>query len=52
MEREYRLRFKIPKVQEVEVYFIRTEDGKIIARTQEEIEEERKKKEEKEEKRE
>jgi len=39
-------------VEEVEVVFVRLADGRIVARTPDELEEERKKKEEKEEKRE
>jgi len=48
MQQEYRLRFKVPEVEEVEIYFIRLEDGRIIARTKEEIEEEKEEKEKKE----
>ena len=50
MEQEYRLRFKLPEVEEVEVYFIRLPDGRIVARTREELEAEKKEEEEKEEK--
>ena len=50
MQQEYRLRFKVPQVEELEVVFIRLEDGRIIARTVEEVEEERKEEKEKEEK--
>jgi len=39
-------------VEEVEVVFVRLADGRIVARTLDELEEERKEKEEKEEKRE
>ena len=52
MQQEYRLRFKVPEVQEVEVYFVRLPDGRIVARTPDELEEERKEKEKEEEKRE
>ena len=52
MQQEYRLRFKVPEVQEVEIYFIRLPDGRIVARTPDELEEERKEKEKEEEKRE
>lgn len=50
MEQEYRLRFKLPEVEEVEVVFVRLEDGRIVARTPDELEAEKKEKEEKEEK--
>ena len=52
MQQEYRLRFKIPQIEELEVVFIRLEDGRIVARTPDELEEERKEEKEKEEKRE
>jgi len=42
----------VPEVQEVEIYFIRLPDGRIVARTPDELEEERKEKEKEEEKRE
>ena len=32
------LRFKVPEIEEVEVVFIRLEDGTIVARTKEELE--------------
>ncbi len=50
MEQEYRLRFKLPEVEEVEVVFVRLEDGRIVARTPDELEAEKKEEEEKEEK--
>jgi len=50
MQQEYRLRFKVPEVEEVEVVFVRLPDGRIVARTPDELEEERKEKEKEEEK--
>ena len=52
MQQEYRLRFHVPEVEEVEVVFVRLADGRIVARTPDELEEERKEEKEKEEKRE
>ena len=52
MQQEYRLRFRVPEVEEVEVVFVRLADGRIVARTPDELEEERKEEKEKEEKRE
>jgi len=41
-ERERLLRFRFPEVQEVEVFLVRLEDGRIVARTKEELEREKK----------
>ena len=32
------LRFRVPETQEVEVYLVRLPDGRIVARTKEELE--------------
>ncbi|MBA7634999.1 hypothetical protein ES703_42599 [subsurface metagenome] len=34
------LKFRVPEVDDIEVYLIRLEDGRIVARTAEELEEE------------
>ena len=52
MQQEYRLRFKVPEVEEVEVVFVRLADGRIVARTLNELEAEKAEKEKEEEKRE
>ena len=36
-EREL-LKFQLPEIEDVEVYLIRLEDGRIVARTKEELE--------------
>jgi hypothetical protein len=41
-ERERLLRFRFPEVREVEVFLVRLEDGRIVARTKEELEPEKK----------
>ena len=49
MAQEKLLRFRVQEVEDKEVYLVRLEDGKIVARTKEELEEEEEKeKEEKE----
>jgi hypothetical protein len=35
------LRFKVPEIEDVEVYLIRLEDGTVVARTAEELVKER-----------
>lgn len=40
MEPERLLRFKVPQVENKEVYVVKLEDGRIVARTREELEEE------------
>ena len=50
MQQEYRLRFKVPEVEEVEVVFVRLADGRIVARTPDELEAEKAEKEKEEEK--
>jgi len=40
------VRIQIPPRKDIEIYILRTEDGKIIARTKEELEEEEKKRKE------
>jgi len=42
------LKFRVPEVEDKEVYLLRLEDGRIVARTKEELEEEEEKEEEKE----
>ena len=39
MRPEKLLEFKVPEVKDVEVYILRLSDGRIVARTREEIEE-------------
>jgi len=39
MEQERLLKFKVPEVGDVDVYLIRLPDGRIVARTKEELEE-------------
>ena len=34
------LKFRVPEVEDKEVYLVRLEDGRIVARTKEELEEE------------
>ena len=41
MPQEKLLSFRIPEVEDKEVVLVRLEDGRIVARTKEEIEEER-----------
>ena len=36
-EREL-LKFKLPEIEDVEVYLVRLEDGRIVARTRDELE--------------
>ena len=40
MAQEKLLRFRVPEVEDKEVYLVRLEDGRIVARTKEELEEE------------
>lgn len=35
------LKFRVPEVEDVEVFLVRLEDGRIVARTAEELEEEK-----------
>jgi len=39
MPQEKLLEFKVPEVKDVEVYIVRLADGRIVARTAEELEE-------------
>jgi len=41
MEPEKLLSFRIPKVEDKEIVIVKLEDGRIVARTREEIEEEK-----------
>ena len=36
-EREL-LRFQLPEIEDVEVYLVRLEDGRVVARTEDELE--------------
>jgi len=33
------LKFRVPEMEDVEVYLVRLEDGRVVARTREELEE-------------
>jgi len=39
MQPEKLLQFKVPEIKNVEVYIVRLSDGRIVARTREELEE-------------
>ena len=39
MEQERLLKFRVPEVGDVDVYLVRLPDGRIVARTREELEE-------------
>jgi len=41
MEQLKPLKFRIPEVKEIEVYLVRLPDGRIVARTKEELEKEK-----------
>ena len=45
MPQEKLLKFRVPEVEDKEVYLVRLEDGRIVARTKEELEEEEEKEE-------
>jgi len=47
MRPERLLKFKVPEVKDVEVYIVRLADGRIVARTAEELEESKEEGEEK-----
>jgi len=47
MPQEKLLKFRVPEVEDKEVYLVRLEDGRIVARTKEELEEQEEKEEEK-----
>jgi len=48
MAQEKLLRFRVPEVEDKEVYLVKLEDGRIVARTKEELEEEEEKEKEEE----
>jgi len=47
MPQEKLLKFRVPEVEDKEVYLVQLEDGRIVARTKEELEEQEEKEEEK-----